>query len=228
MPVIGAMAAVPLLLPTPGIVERRDKGRATCRFLAAEAARNDTAHGASTRGGKFPPYRKGRDKKRATRANSVSPILIHHSGVEFLRSMRRRNMKNPARRIFEELWNNKNRAVIDELMSPDYVHHDPQAADIPPGIDGYKQFVERYMNAFPDTHMTVEDEIVAGDTVVVRWTVTGTHRGELPGLPPTGRKISLSGISIARLREGKFVESWNNWDALGMMQQLSSATGKAA
>jgi steroid delta-isomerase-like uncharacterized protein len=153
---------------------------------------------------------------------------LSYSGVEFFRSMRRRNMKNPARRIFEELWNNKNRAVIDELMSPDYVHHDPQAADIPPGIDGYKQFVERYMNAFPDTHMTVEDEIVAGDTVVVRWTVTGTHRGELPGLPPTGRKISLTGISIARLREGKFVESWNNWDALGMMQQLSATSGKAA
>ena len=137
-------------------------------------------------------------------------------------------MNSPARRIFEELWNGKNRDVIDEMMSPDYVHHDPQAPDIAPGIDGYKQFVERYMNAFPDVHMTVEDEIVAGDTVVIRWTVTGTHRGELPGLAPTGKSVSLSGISIARLRDGKFVESWNNWDALGMMQQLSSATGKAA
>ncbi len=139
-------------------------------------------------------------------------------------------MSTPARRIFEELWNGKNRAVIDEVMSPDYVHHDPQAADIPPGIEGYKQFVDRYMNAFPDVHMTVEDEIVAGDTVVVRWTVTGTHRGELPGLPPTEKSISLTGISIARLRDGKLVESWNNWDALGMMQQLSSdrATDKAA
>jgi len=113
-------------------------------------------------------------------------------------------------------------------MSPDYVHHDPQAADIPPGIDGYKQFVDRYMNAFPDAHMTVEDEIVAGDTVVVRWTVSGTHRGELPGLAPTGKTVALTGITIARLRDGKFIESWNNWDALGMMQQLSSTTGKAA
>jgi steroid delta-isomerase-like uncharacterized protein len=137
-------------------------------------------------------------------------------------------MSSPARKIVEELWNAKNRAVIDEMMSPDYVHHDSQAADIAPGIDGYKQFVERYMNAFPDLHMTVEDEIVAGDTVVVRWTVTGTHRGELPGLPPTGKNISLTGISIARLREGKLVESWNNWDALSMMQQLASATDKAA
>jgi predicted ester cyclase len=76
--------------------------------------------------------------------------------------------------------------------------------------------------------MTVEDEIVAGDVVAVRWTVTGTHRGQLPGLPPTGKSISLTGMSIARLRDGKFVESWNNWDALGMMQQLTSASGKAA
>jgi steroid delta-isomerase-like uncharacterized protein len=137
-------------------------------------------------------------------------------------------MKSPARRIFEELWNDRNLTVIDEIISPDYIHHDPQAADIPAGIDGYRQFVDRYINAFPDLHMTVEDEIVAGDVVAVRWTVTGTHRGQLPGLPPTGKSISLTGMSIARLRDGKFVESWNNWDALGMMQQLTSASGKAA
>ncbi|HTJ86464.1 MAG TPA: ester cyclase [Terriglobales bacterium] len=137
-------------------------------------------------------------------------------------------MKSPARRIFEELWNDRNLTVIDEIISPDYIHHDPQAVDIPAGIDGYRQFVDRYINAFPDLHMTVEDEIVAGDVVAVRWTVTGTHRGQLPGLPPTGKSISLTGMSIARLRDGKFVESWNNWDALGMMQQLTSASGKAA
>jgi len=137
-------------------------------------------------------------------------------------------MKSPARRIFEELWNDRNLTVIDEIISPDYIHHDQQAVDIPAGIDGYRQFVDRYINAFPDLHMTVEDEIVAGDVVAVRWTVTGTHRGQLPGLPPTGKSISLTGMSIARLRDGKFVESWNNWDALGMMQQLTSASGKAA
>jgi steroid delta-isomerase-like uncharacterized protein len=135
---------------------------------------------------------------------------------------------NPSRRIFEELWNQKNRDLIDEVISSDYVHHDPQAADIPPGIDGYKQFVDRYMNAFPDLQMKVEDEVVARDSIVTRWTATGTQTGDLPGCPPTGARISIEGITIARLRDGKIVESWNNWDALGVTQQLSWASGRAA
>lgn len=129
-------------------------------------------------------------------------------------------MKALNRRIFEELWNQKNRAVIDEVLVPDYVHHDPQATDIARGIEGYKQFVERYLSAFPDVHMSIEDEIVAGDTIVTRWTVTATHTGNLPGIPATGKRISLEGMTIARVKDGKFVESWNNWDALGMMKQL--------
>jgi steroid delta-isomerase-like uncharacterized protein len=136
---------------------------------------------------------------------------------------------NPSRRIFEEVWNQKNRDAIDEVIATDYVHHDPQAADIPPGIDGYKQFVERYMSAFPDLKMKIEDEVIAGDSIVTRWTATGTQTGELPGRPPTGGKISVQGITIARLRDGKIVESWNNWDALGMTLQLSRpASGQAA
>lgn len=135
---------------------------------------------------------------------------------------------NPSRRIFEELWNLKRRDVIDDVISPDYVHHDPQAADIPPGIDGCKKFVDRYMVAFPDLQMEVEDEIVSGDRIVTRWTATGTQTGELPGCPPTGARISIEGITIARLRDGKIVEAWNNWDALGLTRQLARGSGQAA
>lgn len=130
-------------------------------------------------------------------------------------------MDNPSRRIFEEVWNRRNPAIIDELMAPDYVHHDvlsPEAF----GLDGYKQFAHRYLSAFPDLQMTIHDEVVAGDRIVTRWTATGTHDGDLPGLPRTGKKISVTGITIARLSNGKFVESWNNWDAFGMLRQLGA------
>lgn len=140
-------------------------------------------------------------------------------------------MDNPSRRIFEEVWNRRNPAIIDELMAPDYIHHDvlsPEAF----GLDGYKQFAGRYLSAFPDLHMTIHDEVVAGDRIVTRWTATGTHNGDLPGLPRTGKKVSVTGITIARLSNGKFVESWNNWDAFGMLRQLgaipSDAMGRAA
>lgn len=136
-----------------------------------------------------------------------------------------------SRRIFEDVWNRKDLNAIDEIISADYVHHDansPAAA----GVDGYRQFVKYYMSAFPDAHFTIDDAFTAGDSEVTRWTVTGTHEGELAGIPRTGRRFSLTGISIARIANGKIVESWNNWDALGLMQQLgvvsAEAQGRAA
>lgn len=140
-------------------------------------------------------------------------------------------MDSPTRRIFEEVWNRKNVSVIDELVALDYVHHDVLSRDAT-GIDGYKQFVANYLSAFPDIQMTIHEDIVVGDTTVTRWTARGTHHGDLPGLPRTGKPISVDGITIAKLKNGKFVESWNNWDALGMLQQLgaisSEPSGRAA
>jgi len=140
--------------------------------------------------------------------------------------------ETPSRRVFEEVWNRRNLAVIDELMAPDYVHHDVLSPNAPTGVEGYTQFVHQYLAAFPDIRMTIHDEIVAGETIVTRWTATGTHNGDLPGLPRTGKSLSVTGITIARMKNGKFVESWNNWDALGLMQQLGAiappAPGRAA
>ena len=139
--------------------------------------------------------------------------------------------KTVSRRIFEEVWNNKNLSAIDELMAANYVHHDPQSPKFPDGIEGYKQLVNYYLKAFPDSHFTIDLEIQEGDVAVTYWTVRGTHRGDLPTLPATGKTFSVTGISIGRVKNGKFVESWNNWDALGLMQQLgnvSAAAGRAA
>ena len=131
-----------------------------------------------------------------------------------------------SRRIFEDVWNCKNLNAIDDLLSADYVHHDPNSL-VAGGIDGYKQFVNHYMNAFPHAHFTIHDAFTEGQNEVTRWTVAGTHQGELTGIPPTGRSISVTGISIARVANGKIIESWNNWDALGLMQQLGVVPSEA-
>ena len=138
-----------------------------------------------------------------------------------------RDNREISRRIFEEVWNEKKLGVIDELITADYVHHDPQSPSVESGIEGYRQFVNFYLSAFPDLRFNIEDEISEGDTVVTRWTITGSHNGDLPGLARTGKPISLTGITIGRLSDGKFVESWNNWDALGMMQQLGAVSAEA-
>jgi len=83
-----------------------------------------------------------------------------------------------------------------------------------------KQFVSMYLTAYPDTHFTIEDQIAEGDTVVTRWTARGTHKGPLMGIPPTGKQVTVTGISIGRVVNGKTVEGWSNYDTLGMMQQL--------
>ena len=136
-----------------------------------------------------------------------------------------------SRRIFEDVWNRKNLSAVDEIISADYVHHDANSPAAS-GIDGYKQFVNYYMNAFPDAHFTIDDAFTDGENEVTRWTVTGTHEGELAGIPRTGRRFSVTGISIGRVVNGKITESWNSWDALGLMQQLgvvsAEAKGRAA
>ena len=124
-----------------------------------------------------------------------------------------------ARRIFEEIWNQGNLAVADEILDASYAAHG-LAAGLPPGPEGFKQFVSIYRTAFPDVHFTIEEQIAEEDKVVNRWTARGTHKGELMGIPATGKEAVVTGVSINRFVGDKMVEAWNNWDGLGMMQQL--------
>ena len=124
-----------------------------------------------------------------------------------------------ARRSFDEIWNKGNLAVVDEVTAANYVAHDPTSPDLK-GPEGLKQFVNLYRAAFPDIRLTVEDQIAEGDQVVSRWTARGTHKGELQGIPPTGKQGTVTGITITRYAGGKAVEAWTNWDTLGLMQQL--------
>jgi steroid delta-isomerase-like uncharacterized protein len=128
-----------------------------------------------------------------------------------------------SRRVIEDGFNKDNLSVVDEVCAPDAVNHDPAMPEDARGTEALKQQISMYRTAFPDLEITIEDTIVADDKVVLRWTSRGTHRGELMGLAPTGTHASVAGMSIDRFADGKFAESWNNWDTLGLMRQLGAA-----
>jgi steroid delta-isomerase-like uncharacterized protein len=122
------------------------------------------------------------------------------------------------RQVIEEIYNQGNLAAIDEFVAADFVIHAPPE-DIH-GPAGARQFVAGLREAFPDFHITIQDQIADGDRVVTRWTAEGTHLGEFQGIPPTGRHGKMTGIDIDRLVDGKVVECWVNEDDLGLLQQL--------
>jgi steroid delta-isomerase-like uncharacterized protein len=84
------------------------------------------------------------------------------------------------------------------------------------------------VHAFPDTQFTIDDMVAEGDRVAMRWTAIGTHNGDLDGMAPSGKPISVSGVSIDRIVDGKIVEEWSAWDALGMMQQIGVIPAQAS
>ena len=131
------------------------------------------------------------------------------------------------RRAYEAL-NQRDLAAFYELLTPDFVLHD--ASTTIQGLEAYKQWISLYFTAFPDARLTLEEMIAEGHKVVVRQTFRGTHTGELMGIPPTGRQATVTGITINRMANGKIVEDWANFDALGMMQQLGvvPAPGQAS
>ncbi len=123
------------------------------------------------------------------------------------------------RRWYEEVWNQGNVASYEELASPDLVVHGAPPG-ITPDFEGSKQAISIHRTGYPDMHFEVEDQLAEGDKVVSRCTLTGTHRGEWVGIPPTGKRVSIETISIQRWRGGKMVEAWLAMDMLGWMQQL--------
>jgi steroid delta-isomerase-like uncharacterized protein len=124
-----------------------------------------------------------------------------------------------ARRSWELLENSD---ILDEVYATDLVWHEPDQ-DIR-GLEEARQFVGMYKTAFPDLSATVEDVIAEGDKVATRYTVRGTHQGEIEEFgPPTGRQIELRGITIHCIEDGKIVEEWERHDNLSLLQQLGLA-----
>jgi steroid delta-isomerase-like uncharacterized protein len=130
--------------------------------------------------------------------------------------------KSVVRREFEEIFSQGgNLDAAQEIYAPDYVGHEPTFGDVH-GVEGAKQFAATFRQAFPDVQTTMEDQLAEGDKVVTRFTARGTHQGESEDFgPPTGNRIEVTGITFERFsEEGKIVEDWTNFDALGLMQQL--------
>jgi predicted ester cyclase len=125
-------------------------------------------------------------------------------------------------RWFEEVWNRKNEAAIDEMCDPNIVANgltDPEGRTVR-GIDAYKNLFRTFLAAYPDIKITVEDTISEGDKIVARCRVSATHTGEGLGVAPTNQPLEFSGIAIVRLRDGKIVEAWNEFDFMKMYSQL--------
>jgi steroid delta-isomerase-like uncharacterized protein len=134
-----------------------------------------------------------------------------------------------ARRTFEEVYSGRNPDAADELYSPDFVDRDPAAPpEMTRGPEGVKQQAAMYKAAFPDLEMTVEDQLAEGDKAVTRWTARGTHEGELMGVPASGTRVTVTGITISRISDGKVEEEWTNWDGLGLMQQIGAIPAEQA
>lgn len=124
-------------------------------------------------------------------------------------------------RLLDEVWSNGNFEVLDELVTADYVYHEPHVGDIP-GPEGLKQTVMMYRSAYPDLIFESEMLIAEGDYVVNRWRSGGTHKGELMGVPATGKQTTSHGINIMRFENGKIAEDWTSWDSLQWLQQVGA------
>jgi steroid delta-isomerase-like uncharacterized protein len=123
-------------------------------------------------------------------------------------------------RYFEEVWNQGRLEMLDELLTGDYRNHAPSTANPAPGPAGLKPIVAAMRQAFPDLHYTIERLVVAQDAVAAQVTLTGTHQGDLFGLPATGRRVRVTQMNIERLRDGRIAEHWRVTDELTLMRQL--------
>ncbi len=129
------------------------------------------------------------------------------------------NNKAIAKRFFEQGLNQKNMPEFDLYFSPNVINHSIPP-DLPPGIEGRKLFMSTFFNAFPDLHFTIDNLVAEGNMLVARWTSTGKHTGELMGIAPTGKSVTVTGIAIDRFENGRSVENWIEFDQMGLMQQL--------
>ena len=127
------------------------------------------------------------------------------------------------RRWFKEVWNEGKTQTIHELLSPDAIGIGQlEDGNQLRGPAEFLPLVERIRGAFPDINMVVEDAFGAEDKVVLRWSATMTHHGDHLGMPASGKRVRMTGITIARIADKKIIEGWDNWDQLGMLKQIGA------
>jgi predicted ester cyclase len=126
--------------------------------------------------------------------------------------------KAVSRRFHEAIGKGSAQAVQEEL-APNFVAHFPGVPG-PLDAEGFKQLGNVFTSAFPDSHTHIDDEFAVGDKVVTRWTYRAVHSGEFQGLPPTGKQVAMTGITILHIAGGKIVEHWVEFGQLALLQQL--------
>jgi steroid delta-isomerase-like uncharacterized protein len=127
-----------------------------------------------------------------------------------------------AKRGFDA-FNTGDLSIVDQVTAEGAVNHDPAQPEEARGPEGFKQVIQVYRGAFPDLKFTIEEQFSDGDLVCTRWSTEATHDGDLMGIAATGKPVTGTGISIDRIEDGKIVESWNQWDNLGLLQQIGVA-----
>jgi steroid delta-isomerase-like uncharacterized protein len=125
-----------------------------------------------------------------------------------------------------DAWNKFDPNAFDELFAPGYVHHDPNQPEVR-DLQGLKQFAHAIWTAYPDFNGRIDRVIGEGDLVAKQYTANGTHKGEFAGLPPSGNKVSFTGVTIYRFENGKIAESWWNYDVMSVMQQIGAIPAPA-
>jgi steroid delta-isomerase-like uncharacterized protein len=128
-------------------------------------------------------------------------------------------LKVAAQNFVEKGLNQRDLSTFDTYFSSELIDH-ALPPGLPSGLEGRKMFGSALLSAFPDLNVQVEDLVADGDRVVTRYLVHGTHHGELMGIPPTGKPVSIGGMAIDRFENGQSIEHWEVYDQMSMMQQL--------
>ena len=126
------------------------------------------------------------------------------------------------RRFLEGIFSRGNPDVADELADPNFVVHDPSSEAGEVDVQGFKESIAWSHSVFPHLRVTKGDQVSEGSKVATRWTVRGTHLGEMLGAASTGNQVTFTGTQTDYISGGKIVKSWSNWDTLGMLQQIGA------
>lgn len=120
-------------------------------------------------------------------------------------------------KFFDGIWNKADYSLIEKYVSPDMIQHIPGEGN---GVDGFMETVRKYHAGFTDMSLDIQDEVAEGDRVLHRWCWTCTHTGPFNGMPATGKRVTFTGMTLVRIKDGKMVEHWSNVDVVSLLMQL--------
>lgn len=130
--------------------------------------------------------------------------------------------KELVRKFYQEVWNERKAQCVEKYLSPSHALVDPNAIDTKTGPEAYKEVVTRFMRAFSNLKFEVQEMVCEKDKVVASWMISGVHSGEYNGMAPTNKKLSVEGISIHQIADGKIMDTYSVWDTLGLMKKVGA------